>query len=588
MPIDDYFKMQKLKKPMPIGKDVFSNMGKAYYVDKTLLVKDIIENETDVILFTRPRRFGKTLAMTMLQTFFEIPTDVGRLTDEDTSKYFRHLKIWQAGEKYQKEQGKYPVIFLSFKGIKDLTFENNIKAMRLNIQMEFSRHSYLAESKFLDKDEKKLFSSIKSGKASDADFGISLQCLTRFLYKHHNQKAIVLIDEYDKPIQTAWESNSKDFYEKMIVFMRALLVNVFKTNPYLYKGILTGITRVSKESIFSGLNNVSVNTVFNNAFSEHFGLTQSEVDEMLKFYGIEDKREEVREWYDGYTFGDTEIYNPWSLISYVDNYCIPQPYWVSTSGNALAVETIYNLGSKDATELETILDGKTITKQIETNIIYPDIKRKKNLAYSLLLQAGYLKSIRTEILDGDTFCTLKIPNKELEKIFFSEIIERSIGNDDAAEDAKALRRAILRGDIETLREMLQKYLMNCGSHFDFTREKDYHNFMLGLFAAITGGYTRSNRESGEGRFDILLFPKPDGRFSLPGIIFELKHYKASPAIRKNKKKLDTMLLKHAKNALEQIEKKKYASEFEQIGITDIIRYGVAFCGKKAKVIRYGE
>ncbi len=515
----------------------------------------------------------------MLQTFFEKPLD-----GKDTSHYFKNLKIWQCGEEYTSEQGKRPVIFITLKDVKTSSFEWTMAEIRKTLANEYSRHSELSNSDKLDKKEKDLYDKISSGKAEYNDYSTSLAKLSAMLEKHYGEKTVLLIDEYDAPIQAGFEYG---FYDKIVEFMRILLSSVLKTNPSLYRGILTGITRVSKESIFSGLNNIRVNTIFDKGFSEYFGFTQSEVDELFKFYGIEDKREEAREWYDGYKFGDTEIYNPWSLIYYIDNNCIPMPYWVNTSGNALAGETLYKLGSKDASMLETLIDGGTVDKEVETNIIYPDIKRKKGLAFSLLAQTGYLKSIHNEIVRGKLICTLKIPNTEIATIFFDEIIERSMYDreGDLADDTKDLRNAILDGNTEKLNGMLQKYLMNCGSHFDFTREKDYHNFMLGLFAAITGGYTRSNRESGEGRYDILLFPRPDGKFSLPGIIFELKHYNAGPTIRKDKKKLDAMLLKHAKNALEQIEKKKYVAEFEQLGITAIIRYGVAFCGKRAKVIR---
>ncbi len=584
MPIDDYFKMQMRKKPIAIGNDIFTSMGRAYYVDKTLLVRDIIKSETRVILFTRPRRFGKTLNMTMLQTFFEKPLD-----GKDTSHYFKDLKIWQAGEEYRAEQGKRPVIFLSLKDMEYDNFQYAFNMIKAKIADEYTRHGELEDSTSLQKTERGLYTRIVNKKASKDEWDASLRYLCSMLEKHYGEKPLLLIDEYDVPLQNAWMADNS-YYKEMTEFIKNLFSAAFKTNTSLYKGILTGVTRISKESIFSGLNNIKVNTIFDNTFSEYFGITEQELREMLSFYGISDKFEEMRQWYDGYVFGKTEIYNPWSVINYIDNKCVPMPYWVNTSGNALAGETLYKLGSKDASMLETLMDGGTIEKEVDTNITFPDIKRKKGLAFSLLAQTGYLKSIHNEIIRGKLVCTLKIPNTELETIFFDEIIERSMYDRDGelADDTKDLRNAILDGNVEKLNGILHKYLMNCGSHFDFTREKDYHNFMLGLFAAITGGYTRSNRESGEGRYDILLFPKPGGKFNLPGIIFELKHYKASPEIRKDKKKLDTMLLKHAKNALDQIEKKHYAAEFEQIGITEIIKYGVAFCGKKAKVIRYGE
>ena len=264
MPIDQNFKDKKIERPLPIGKDIFTNMRKAYYVDKTLLAKDIIDNETDVLLFTRPRRFGKTLNMTMLQTFFEIPID-----GKDTSHYFKDLAIWQKGEKYRAEQGKYPVIFISFRGVKDLSsFESNRDNIKSFIWDEFVRHNYLKNSNAISDGDKKILLRILNEEGTENDFYRSLMLLSKMLCQHHGQKAIVLIDEYDKPLQTAWESGDISFYNKMVDFMRALLVNVFKTNPYLHKGLLTGVTRISKESIFSGLNNLKVDTIFDEDFSE--------------------------------------------------------------------------------------------------------------------------------------------------------------------------------------------------------------------------------------------------------------------------------------------------------------------------------
>ena len=323
MPIDQNFYDKKIERPLAIGVDIFANMPGAYYVDKTLLAKDILDNYAGTILFTRPRRFGKTLNMTMLQTFFEIPID-----GKDTSHYFKDLKIWQEGEKYTKEQGKYPVIFLSFRGVKFPTFGQTITNIKSNIKLEYGRHYYLADSTKLRKEEKAFFAKILNGNASDDDFQMSLLRLSQMLCQHHGQKAIVLIDEYDKPLQTAWESGDNKFYDRMVDFMRALLVNTLKSNPYLFKGILTGVTRISKESIFSGLNNLTVDTIFDRQFSQYFGITEGELKEMLSFYGIPEKFPEMKEWYDGYNFGGLEIYNPWSVIQYINKDCVPMCYWV--------------------------------------------------------------------------------------------------------------------------------------------------------------------------------------------------------------------------------------------------------------------
>ena len=580
MPIDDYFKMQIHKKPIAIGNDIFTNMGRAYYVDKTLLVRDIIYSETSVILFTRPRRFGKTLNMTMLQTFFEKPLD-----GKDTSHYFKDLKIWQAGEEYRQEQGKRPVISITLKDVKTSSFERTMDEIKKVIAEEYSRHSELNNSDKLDDYEKTLYKKIKSNNAEYRDYSTAIKTLSAMLEKHYGEKTLVLIDEYDAPIQAGFDHN---FYDKIVEFMRILLSSVLKTNPSLYKGILTGITRVSKESIFSGLNNIDVNTIFDTDFSEYFGLTHDEVDDLLKFYGLSDKRDEVAEWYDGYKFGNTEIYNPWSVLKYINTKCIPQAYWVNTSDNGLMGEMLESLGNEDRDKLISFIEGGTIKKDLETNIIYPELKRKPSLIYSLLAQTGYLKSIDTKP-GGDSFnCKLKIPNREILYVYSKEIIERYIKHNYSMDKGISLLKAILRGDVETITEMLEGYFINCCSSLDLTQEKDYHVFILGLLAAMTDSYTvKSNRESGKGRYDIIMKPKMN-RLYLPGIIFEIKHCKPSKSSNPNMKRQQARLEREASKALEQIEEKQYAAAMISEGVKNIIRYGAAFTGKDAKVIRKSE
>ena len=575
--------------PLPLGIDIFANIGNCYYTDKTLLVKDIIDSGIQTILFTRPRRFGKTLAMTMLQSYFEIPTDKGQLSEEDTSKYFRHLKIWQQGKKYTSEQGKYPVIMLSFKGIKGSSFESSLKDLRQLISSEYGRHEYLLSSSKLNNADKSFFSGIYSKKADDSDYHSALLELSKFLYKHHGQKAIVLIDEYDKPIQTAWESHDDDFYDKMIVFMRALMVNVLKTNPYLHKGILTGITRVSKESIFSGLNNIIVDTILDNRYSEYFGFTQQETDEMLSFYGMDDKKAEVAEWYNGYVFGNTEIYNPWSLLKYVESEGLALPYWVNTSDNKLVGDVLENIGNEDATVLESFINGGTASATIDTNIIYPELEYNGEAAYSLLLQSGYLKCIDKEIIRGKILCTLKIPNAELETIYCNEIVNRFLKTDNhrSVNAANSFITAMLMNDAVEMQKTLQRLLLNTCSYFDLTEEKDYQNFMLGLLAASIYGYDiKGNREAGHGRTDIMMRPKTNTKNAkrLPGIIIEIKHHEAAEQEKSDPKLMDKILEKAATEALEQIDQMSYASELQSAGCDKILKYGAAFSGKRAKVL----
>ena len=572
MPIDQNFKNKKIERPLAIGKDIFTNMRKAYYVDKTLLAKDIIDNETDVLLFTRPRRFGKTLNMTMLQTFFEIPID-----GKDTSHYFKNLAIWQQGEKYRAEQGKYPVAFISFKGVKEKNFKENIKDIKALISEEYLRHDYLRHSKKILAADKAFFSRVADGKSDESDLRRSLSMLSKMLCQHHGQKTIVLIDEYDKPLQTAWERNSEDFYSDMVDFMRALLVNTLKSNPYLYKGILTGVTRISKESIFSGLNNLEVNTVFDKSFSQYFGITEPELIEMLEFYGISEKFEEMKAWYDGYDFGGTEIYNPWSVILYINKDCIPMCYWANTSDNKLAAESLIYAGKDNIDLLENLLNGGYVEKTVDTNLVFPEIHENENAIFSLLAQSGYLNSTKTTYLNGTYFCRLTIPNAEIKAVFATEILQRCIKDNGTAEKARHFMNYVILGDTEKMQSLMQEYMLRSCSYLDFTAEKDYQNFMLGIFAFASAGYTvKSNREAGLGRHDIVLYPK---KKSLPGIIFELKHFKGKVSETDKPSKLIGSLKRSAKAALRQIDRMKYSEEMRQFTDAGIIKYGAAFYGK---------
>jgi len=571
MPIDQNFKNRKLERPLAIGQDIFSNMSGAYYVDKTLLAKAMLDNRAGTILFTRPRRFGKTLNMTMLQTFFEIPID-----GKDTSHYFKDLAIWQQGEKYRAEQGKYPVVMISFKGVKEKSFEENIKDIKALISEEYLRHDYLRHSKKILAADKTFFSRVADGKSDESDLRRSLSMLSKLLCQHHGHKTIVLIDEYDKPLQTGWESCDNKFYGKMVDFMRALLVNVFKTNPYLYKGILTGVTRISKESIFSGLNNLAVDTIFDKQFSQYFGITESELKEMLAFYGIPEKFDEMKEWYDGYDFGGTEIYNPWSVIQYINKDCVPMAYWANTSDNKLAAESLIYAGKDNIRLLENLLCGGSVDKTVDTNIVFPDIYDNEDAIFGLLLQSGYLKNTAKIQSSGRT-CTLKIPNLEIMEVFAREILKRCVQDKNALSSGKQLIDAIMTGDTEKMQLLMQDYMLRSCSYLDFEEEKDYQNFMLGIFAFASAGYTvKSNREAGLGRHDIILYPK---KKSLPGIIFELKHFKGKVSETDKPSKLIGSLKRSAKAALRQIDRMRYAEEMKGLTDAGIIKYGAAFYGK---------
>ena len=568
--------------PLPLNTEDFSRMidlGR-YYVDKTLFIRDIIDSGSDVFLFTRPRRFGKTLNMSMSQLFFEKPLD-----GKDTSHYFKNLKIWQEGEKYTSEQGKRPVISLSLKDIDCSTFESSLKNLRIKIANEFSRHSELRNSRHLTRNEKEKYRKLSENCAEDEYWNFSILMLSEMLNKHYGEKPLLLIDEYDVPLQNAWLADNS-YFKEMAAFIKNLFSAVLKTNSNLYKGILTGVTRVSKESIFSGLNNIKVYTVFNEDFSEYFGLTKEEVSDMLDFYGIPEKKEEVAHWYDGYMFGKTEIYNPWSVISYLDNNCVAQPYWLNTSANELVGQALEVADQVDGNALESLVNGGTIEAEINTNTVYPEIASDVNIAYSLLAQTGYLKSVHNEIDDGALICTLKIPNRELRKIYFDEIIRRFVKDKTSGRKASELRRAMTKGNAEKIERLVQDYLMSSLSFHDLTEEKDYHNVFLGLVYIATDNYSiKSNRESGEGRYDIAMFPK---RKNLPGIMFELKYCRDGEPVKADKAKLEQLLTKSAEEALKQIESNDYLAELKEAGANPIFKYGASFCGKKAKVIRKSE
>ncbi len=580
MPIDNYFKTQILKKGIPISIEDFKEMSTYYYADKTLLIKELLDRQTKIILFTRPRRFGKTLNMSMLQTFFEKPLD-----GKDTSHYFKNLKIWQAGEKYSSEQGKRPVISLSLKEMDCPTFDTARRKIYSKIAAEYRRHGELKESTKLDEYEKKVYSDISLNSPDCPEWETSLKFLCSMLEKHHGEKPLLLIDEYDVPLQNAWLAENS-YFKEMTSFIKNLFSAALKTNSSLYKGILTGVTRVSKESIFSGLNNIIVNTVFDENFSEYFGLSKKEVSDMLDFYGIPEKKEEVAHWYDGYMFGNTEIYNPWSVIAYLDNNCTAQPYWLNTSSNELVGQALEVADSVDSNMLESLVNEGTVEAEINTNTVYSEIASDVNIAYSLLAQTGYLKSIKNDLQEGRMFCTLKIPNRELRTIYFDEIIKRFVKDKTAGRKASELRRAMLKGNAEKIEQLVQDYLMSSLSFHDLTEEKDYHNVFLGLVYIATDNYSiKSNRESGEGRYDIAMFPK---KKNLPGIIFEMKYCREGEPAKADKLKLEQLLTKSAEEALKQIESNEYLTELKETGASPIFRYGAAFCGKKAKVVRKCE
>lgn len=551
------------KLPLPIGiSDYRSASTEYYYVDKTLLIRDFLDERAKVSLFTRPRRFGKTLNMDMLRTFFE-------KTGEDTSVYFKNRKIWACGKRYQDYQGKYPVIFITLKDVKCGTWEETYELMFTLLRNEFKRHRELLDSERLDIYEKEYYTKFLAGKSSENDVMMALQNLSQMLDEHHGVPPMIIIDEYDTPIQQGYVCG---FYDRVVGFMRNLFSGGLKDNPHLSFGFLTGILRVAKESIFSGLNNLKINSVLDNRYSGYFGFTPDEVHKMAAYYRAADKYDEICEWYDGYQFGRTEIFNPWSVINYFGNECHPKAFWQSTGSNDVINEILTLTDPEITDNLRKLLHGESIKTMIDTSVIYPQIHNNPASIYSFLLMAGYLKPVGERMLIGSSdFYAVAIPNKEIAGVYRSEILGK-LENVLPQSIASAIQLAVYSNDAQALQEDLRKLLLQSVSFFDTVGENFYHGLMLGLCASMEQYQVTSNRESGEGRYDICLKPMID---RLPGVLIELKAEKKCSGAK---------LKELAQAALQQIEDRGYCTELAASGVQTIFKYGVAFSGKAVEVV----
>ena len=551
------------KKIIPIGISDYKEMldYNYYYVDKTSMLKDIIDFRCKVSLFTRPRRFGKTLNLSMIKYFFE-------KTDEDNSYLFKDKKIWQFGERYQQHQGKYPVINLDFKSIEGLNWESAYEKIKLMIANEYIKHDYLLNSEVLSDDEKSLYTRLKSLKleATETECIYSIKNLCVYLEKYHNQKPIILIDEYDVPLQRAYLNG---YYKQAITFFRGILQEALKTNNSLEFAVMTGCLRISKESIFTGLNNLNINSILDVKYSEHFGFMQDEVDEMLKYYGLEEQREKIKEWYDGYRFGVQDIYNSWSILKYIDdvnnnNKKQPEAYWVNTSGNDIVKKLIKNADNITKNEIETLINEGTIEKTLNANITYNELDENTENIWSMLFFTGYLTYTK-ERREGErtNYYELKIPNEELLYIY-ENIIRHWFEEKVKEKDFSNLYKSLINGDEEGLRREINKFLIENISFYD-AGENFYHGILLGIFGRIKDYVIYSNMESGLGRSDIILQPIDDRDVA---IIIEIKVTKDIEEIE-NK----------CEEALEQIENKKYETLLKKQGFRNIMKYGIAFFKK---------
>ena len=560
-------------KKIAIGKQSFEDIRKkdCFYIDKTDFIKDWWESADDVTLITRPRRFGKALNMDMLKCFFSNQY-------EGRKELFEGLGIWK-DEEYRKLQGTYPVIFLSFADIKGNTFEMARQQICIKILDLYEENEYLLEGDMLGESEKAFYKSV-SMDMSDAIISTSLNKLCVFMYKYYGKKVIIILDEYDTPMQEAYMNG---YWDELVALTRSLFNSTFKTNPYLERGIMTGITRVSKESIFSDLNNLVVVTTTSNQYNTAFGFTEEEVFTALDEQGISDEKEKVKEWYDGFTFGDKkDIYNPWSIINYL-KFKKYETYWADSSSNRLVNELIRTGSAEIKNTMETLMAGGTVEKNIDEQIVFEQLKTNKDAVWSLLLASGYLRieEFRTEGRLNKKIYSLKLTNYEVEQMF-GTMIERWFGGADVPYNE--FINAMLSGDIESMNEYMNRVTRGVISYFDTGKtpsdeepERFYHGLVLGLMVDQVDNYIlSSNRESGFGRYDIMLEPIDKNNEKLPGIVIEFKVF--------NQKKEDT-LEETVENALRQIKEKDYDAELIKRGVKEenIYHYGFAFKGKEVLI-----
>ena len=563
-----------MKKKLPIGIDGFEKIrtNDFYYADKTLFIKELLLNWGEVNLFTRPRRFGKTLNMSMLKCFFEIGSDL---------ELFAGLNIMQEKELCEKYMGKFPVISISLKSVGGRNFKTASAALINIIGKEAMRFQFLLESEHLSETEKDSYRRlVKIGVTSQAIYDMtdavltdSLQTLSQLLTRHYGQKVILLIDEYDVPLDKAFQGG---YYDEMVTLIRSLLDNALKTNDSLYFAVLTGCLRISRESIFTGLNNPKVHTISDVRYDEYFGFTNADVDELLAFYGLSSYKDVLRDWYDGYHFGDTQVYCPWDVINYCDELLAapstpPKNYWANTSGNDLIRRLLKKANLTIKNEVEELLNGGQITKRIKQELTYREIDDSFENVWSVLYATGYLTGKHVEQEDADIF-RLWIPNGEIRKLFY-ELVEdwfREVTRSDTARISRFCA-AFAAGDADVIQEMLGDYLWESISVRDTAvrrnmKENFYHGMLLGLLQNQDNWLVKSNAETGEGYSDISI-RMPDRT----GIVIELKYAE------------DGNLEAACSEALKQIEEKKYAEGLKRRGMKKIMKYGIAFYEKECMV-----
>lgn len=549
---------------LPVGIDNFEKIRRNnfYYIDKTKLVEQALHNWSEVTLFTRPRRFGKTLGMSMLRSFFEIGTD---------KSLFDGLYISQNKALCDEHMGKYPVIFLTLKGVEGLTFADAKMMLKSILSTEMDRHYYLKTSDALTDEDKAYFVKMLTG--TDENINDSLRKLSQLLYKHYGKKAVILIDEYDVPLDKAYQNG---YYHEMVSLIRGLFGQALKTNDYLQFAILTGCLRISKESIFTGLNNFKVLSIMDARFDEQFGFTDSEVEELLAAYNLDSHFTEIKEWYDGYHFGNADVYCPWDVINYVDLLRFeptakPQDFWSNSSGNALVRRFIDKADVQTKDEIERLIAGEYIEKELSQELTYDEIDKSIANLWSVLFTTGYLTK---QGVTDDGKVRLSIPNREIKNLFIKKI--REWFSDTTANDGKTLEQfcnAFVEKDTEKIEQLFGDYLWNTISIRDTAVAKDkkenfYHGILLGLLGYKSSWLIKSNTESGTGYSDILV-EVPNNR---TGIVIELKYAENGD--------MDAA----CDEALNQIEEKSYVDKLKQDGMRNFIKYGIACFKKDCKVV----
>ncbi|WP_297430228.1 AAA family ATPase [Clostridium sp.] len=558
-----------MRKKIQIGISDFKDLieGNNYFVDKSLLIKEFIENGARIILTPRPRRFGKTLNLSMLRYFFDIRTK------NETKDLFKGLKI-ENEKDIIKLQGEYPVIFITFKNEKYLSYEDFKDGLMFLLSSLYKEHDYLLKSYKLSNIDKQDYIEMMEKKASMAALCNGISSLMGYMNKHYGKKVMLFIDEYDVPIQ---EGYLNGYYDQMIVLVRNLLTSALKDNPYVEKSLITGILRVAKESIFSGLNNLEVNTILRYSFNDKFGFTENEVEQLVNYYNAIENIESIKNWYNGYIFGGQVIYNPWSVLNYLKNLREGfMPYWINSSSNDLIKKLLIKGDKQIKLELEELINGNSIAKVVDDTIVMSEVEHSNQNIWSFLTLSGYLKAVKTENIEGILNCKLKIPNKEV-LIFYKNLIEKWFQDTMTNQKYELMLSMLITGEIEIFAGIFEQFVMNNLSYFDVSGtepERVYHAFVLGMLISLSEKYeVKSNKESGYGRYDVVLIPKDTSKI---GIVIEFK---------KIDDFLKTTIEEATTAALKQIEDKKYEQELENRGIKDRIKIAIVFKGKEIKITK---